>query len=231
MKKVIAAAAVAVACATPAAFAGEGLTGFYVGGNLGMGNPSTTTEDSDCWYECSAYTNRGSGVTFGLKVGQNLTRGNFLYGWDFNYDMGSTSESYSYADFGGPPQMKVTSEFKNVMSLQGKAGVVMQDTALALHFGFASGSFDNEFRDRNATATNADDDTSVSDDSLSGFVYGASVQHSWSDKLILSADLMKFAFETDTTFVYDSAGVNQDYHVRYVNDLDQFRVSVAYKFF
>jgi hypothetical protein len=227
-KNTIAALVLALAPLAASAEAGA-LTGFYAGAALGYGAPSTTVEDSDCWYDCSAYTNRATGATYGITVGQNLTNGSFLFGWDLDYDFASLDESYSYGYYTSPNlYMQANSEFKGALALKAKAGLLIQDTALALSFGWARGDFDNELRDRNGTSDPSDDTVAKSDDALNGLVYGASVQHSIGSNLIVSGSIQKFMFDTDT--VYMEPDTN-NYNVRFVNDLDQFRIGIAYKFF
>ena len=228
MKAFKTAALLATLVAAPSAFAESSIAGFYVGGNLGVAQPTMTIEDSDCWYNCSAYTNRPTGFDIGLKVGQNLTSGNFLFGWDFEYDFVGADDELQYGYYNGPQDTMVASgDFKSVVALKGKAGIADQDTALALVFGLAQADIESELRDQSGTPGNTADDYKATSGDVMGMVYGLSVQHAMGN-LIVGADISKYAFETDTATMQPD---NSFYKVNFVNDLDTFRVSVAYKFF
>lgn len=232
MKAKMAVIAVLTSLASSVAMADDNLAGFYVGGNIGIGAPSMTVEDSDCWYNCSAYTQRPTGLTYGLQVGQNIVSGSLIMGWSLDYNMGSLDETFDYGYGNGTnDDMRIESEFKSAMSLRVKAGVVVGNTAIAVNFGPARADFESSFSDRNGQAGNpAAWDTARFDDSSSGYVYGVGVEHTFTPNLLVGMDISKYSFDTEEKTVIQSNGTNSGSKVKFVNSLDTFRVSANYKF-
>lgn len=234
MKKFSALALLASAIAsTHAVAADSSLAGLYVGGNLGIATPTMTLEDSDCWYNCSAYTLNPSGLTYGLQVGQNFVNGSLLLGWSLDYNLASIDETYDYGFYTGPnDDMRIESEFKSALSLRGKAGMVVDKTAVVLSFGPAQGDFETTFSDRNNNLSNPGVwDRATLDDTVNGFVYGLGIEHAWSDTLLVSVDLSKYDFEGEDGLVIENPSATQsNYKVKFLNSLDTVRVSANYKF-
>ncbi|MCC6200490.1 MAG: outer membrane beta-barrel protein [Moraxellaceae bacterium] len=234
MKKMTAATLLISAMASSMAMADESqLGGFYVGANIGMAAPSMTVEDSDCWYNCSAYTQRPTGLTYGLQGGQNIISGNLLLGWVLDYNLASLDESFDYGYGNGTnDDMRIESEFKSAMSLRVKAGVVVGDTAIAVNFGPARAEFESTFVDRNGQLGNpANWDKATYDDSTSGFVFGVGVEHAFSKNLLVGLDISKYSFDAEQKTVIDGpTGTDTGSKLKFVNSLDTFRVSGSYKF-
>lgn len=234
MKAKMAAAFLMTSLASSVALADSDLGGFYVGANLGLGAPSMTVEDSDCWYNCSAYTQRPTGLVYGLQGGQNIVSGSMLLGWSLDYNAGSLDETYNYGYYTNPVtngQMEIKSEFKSVMSLRVKAGLLVGDTAVSVNFGPARGKFESSFSDHNNQPTNpAAWDTATKDGNSSGFVYGVSVEHTFAPNLLVSADISKYSFDTEDTTVIRANGTDSGYKIKLVNSLDTFRIGASYKF-
>jgi opacity protein-like surface antigen len=234
MKAKMAAAFLMTSLASSVALADSDLGGFYVGANIGMGAPSMTVEDSDCWYDCSAYTQRPTGMIYGVQGGQNIVSGNMLLGWSLDYNAGSLDETYNYG-YGLNPdpnsQMVIKSEFKSVMSLRVKAGLLVGDTAVAINFGPARGKFETSFSDHNNQSGNpAAWDTATKDGNSSGFVYGVSVEHTFMPNVLVSADISKYSFDTENTTVIRANGTDSGSKIKIVNSLDTFRIGASYKF-
>lgn len=232
MKAKLAVVAVLTSLASSVVIADDNLAGFYAGANIGIGAPSMTVEDSDCWYNCSAYTQRPTGLTYGIQVGQNIVSGNLLLGWALDYNLGSLDEAFDYGYYNGTNEdMRIESEFKSALSLRVKAGLVVGDTAIAVNFGPARADFESTFTDRNNQAGNpAAWDKASFDDSSSGYVFGVGVEHAFSPNLLVGMDISKYSFDAEEKTVINSAGSNTGSKVKFVNSLDTFRVSANYKF-
>jgi hypothetical protein len=223
MKKIIAAVAVVSAFVAPVSFAAESLAGMYGGLNLGLGTLTSTVEDSDCWYECSSYTNRPTDFTYGLKFGQNLTSGSFLYGWDVDYDFSSISKDGTAIDYGTAGSGIVhESKLKSLATAKVKVGLVVQDTAIAMSYGLALGDLDDAY----VCASCGPNEARTSGQQM-GVAYGMSLQHALGNNLVLSGEYQTVKFNTANEPMNDGS----DYYMHFIDSLDQFRVSVAYKFF
>lgn len=227
MKKI--ALAVLAASTFSTAHAADDLSGFYVGASLGNTMATTTVEDSDCWYNCSAYTVKPEGLSYGIQGGQNLTSDSLLYGWSVDYLVTDAEDNFDYGFYSGAnDDMRAQSEVKSLLSVRAKAGLTLGKTALVASFGVAQGEFDSRLIDRNGFS--ATQYWSKYDDTSSGVVYGIALEHAVSANLVVSADLSKYSFDTESADFRDSNGNDQNYRVNYVHNVDSFRLSANYKF-
>ncbi len=190
---------------TSSAMAAGSLAGPYVGVQLGLNQPSMTVEDSDCWYDCSAYTNSKLGVMPGIQAGWNWVSGSFLTGVSLETSFGSIKETAEYANWNylssGSYDInhdeEVRTKFKGVSSLRGRMGLMVDNTAIIVSAGFAKGRFDSELREMNRTADESDDYNSKFSGSMNGVVTGISIEHTISEHLSLGLDLSSYAFKTE----------------------------------
>jgi|GEM_PF-5828045 len=112
-----------------------------------------TQEDSDCWYNCSAYTQVADSFGYGIQGGYNWVSDNLLLGVAANYTGGGPDETFDTGFYTGPSEdIQSTSELKSLLSLRFRAGLVLNKTAIIVSAGPALGDFDHEYRDRNQTA-------------------------------------------------------------------------------
>lgn len=221
--------AVLAASTFSAAHAADDLTGFYVGASLGNTIATTTVEDSDCWYNCSAYTVKPDGLSYGIQGGQNLASDSLLYGWSVDYVVTDAEDNFDYGFYNNAnDEMRAQSEVKSLLSVRAKAGLAVGKTALTASFGIAQGEFDSRLIDRNNFGANQY--ASKYDDTASGVVYGIAIEHAVSANLIVAADLSKYSFDTESADFRDGNGVNQNYRVNFVHNVDTFRLSANYKF-
>ena len=130
------------------------LSGFYAGGNVSRVQAAMTIEDSDCWYNCSAYTQEANGANFGIQGGYNWVQDNLLMGASLEYLAGGVDETYDYSGYGSEPQMHAISELKSLISLRFRAGLTLGKTALVISTGPAQGDFESQFLDADYTNTN-----------------------------------------------------------------------------
>ncbi|MGE0115176.1 MAG: outer membrane protein [Steroidobacteraceae bacterium] len=208
-----------------------GLAGPYVGGQVMGAQPSMTIEDSDCWYNCSAYTQRKLGAMLGVQGGFNWISGNLLLGGELEYNFGSIKKEFQYGYYTGPQDnMKLTSKLKNLGSLRLKMGLVSNDTAVAVSVGPATGKFEGEFRDQNNNFNPADDDVASQSGNMSGFVYGIGAEHALTPNLLIGLKYSKYKFTDKTATVHTPAGVNTGSLVKFVNDADTFALGVNWSF-
>lgn len=210
---------------------GNSLAGLYVGGHVGLANASMTNEDSDCWYNCSAYTQRTTGLAYGIQIGQNFTSGNLLFGYVGDFTLASgVDKKLIYAG----DRMETSSEFKSVFSLRAKTGLLVNDTAISLTYGPAWGKFESSFATGPAYGTPSYSNE-LSGRTL-GVVYGVNIEHAFRNNLIISVDYSRYTFrdvaegwyQDDGTPDYYSGGYR--YNAKYVNSVDTARVSASFKF-
>jgi hypothetical protein len=232
MKKILATALV-LGAISPLAFAGG--TGLYVGGKLAYNNTSMTTEDTDCYNECSAYTLRPAGGAFGLQVGQNFNSGSLLYGWSLNDDIGSQKQSITYGSLDynsqSPTSSRATiqSKLKSVMSLRFKAGLQVNDTAVVASFGPARGDFEQSF-DYSSNATTTTHDVGGISGKISGTVMGLSLEHNCSDQLMVSLDFSSYTFKNKIAVINTPGNPASQAQINFVNSLSQVAVTANFRF-
>jgi opacity protein-like surface antigen len=214
--------------ADESAFAGP-----YIGGHLSRVEASMTQEDSDCFYNCSAYTQVDDAISFGIQGGYNWVSDNLLMGIELNYTDGGPEEVFEAAYYDNPiPQdMMFTSELKGLMSLRFRAGLILNNTAIILSAGPALGDFDHEFRDQNNTANDqSNDDVASYSDETSGWVTGVAIEHAFTNKVIASASYSQYTFDDEQSTVIEDDGTDSGYIVKYIDTVDTFDISVSYKF-
>lgn len=227
MKKLALSAAIALSTfGFSAAHASDALTGFYVGGSIGYAVATNTVEDSDCWYDCSAYTVKPDSLSFGIQGGQNVASGNLLFGWMADYVVADMDDQINYGD----GDMRVQSEAKSMLSLRAKAGLAVGNTAVIASFGPAQAEFDSRMVATYGSTNPATWYTAKFDDTASGIVFGIGLEHAVSDKLIVAADYSKYSFDTEQAEFFYADGSPQTDRVNLVHSLENFRVSASYKF-
>jgi opacity protein-like surface antigen len=219
-----------LSCAT--AQAASGLAGPYVGGQLTVAQPSMTIEDSDCWYNCSAYTQRKLGALVGIQGGYNWVSDGFLLGTELEYSAGSIEKTFEYGYYNDPRQaMKLTSTLKGLGSLRFKSGLVIGDTAFVVSVGPAFGKFEGEFRAQDNTVDRADDDVATQSGNMSGLAFGAGIEHAWTPNLLINFRYSRYSF-TEKTSVVDEDPLSTDSKsiVKFVNEADTFALGASWSF-
>lgn len=233
MKKLLAAALI-VGAASPLVWADDS-TGLYVGARLGYNSPSMTTEDTDCYNECSAYTLRPTGAGLGIQVGQNFSSGSLLLGWSLNDDMASQKQSITYGslDYNGgsstSSRATIDSKLKSMMSLRFKAGLQINDTALVASFGPARGEFDESFQYMN-NGTSAPSAYDSESETLTGTVTGLSLEHNFSRQLMGSLDFSSYNFKNKFTTITQTGSPNSHAQLNFVSNVSQIAVTANYRF-
>ncbi|HTE39178.1 MAG TPA: outer membrane beta-barrel protein [Steroidobacteraceae bacterium] len=209
-----------------------GLAGPYAGVQLVGAQASMTIEDSDCWYNCSAYTQRKTGGLYGLQGGFNWVSGNLLLGAELEYAVGSLEKSFDYGFYNGAnDDMRLTSELKNLAALRLKMGLVSNDTALVVSVGPAQGKFASEFRDRDGTlADAADDDVASFSDEISGLVFGVSAEHAFTSNITIGLKYSRYSFNDKSDTVFTNGVTNSGSIVKLVNEVDSFALSANWSF-
>ena len=209
----------------------SGLAGPYAGVQLVGAQASMTIEDSDCWYNCSAYTQRKTGGLYGLQGGFNWVSGNLLLGAELEYAAGGLEKSFDYGYYNGTnDDMRLTSELKNVAALRLKMGLVSNDTAIVVSVGPAQGKFEGEFRDRDGTLIATDDDVASFSDDISGLVFGVSAEHALTSNITIGLKYSRYTFSDKSATVFNDGVTNSGSIVKFVNEVDSFAVSANWSF-
>jgi opacity protein-like surface antigen len=231
-KKLLAFSIAGVLFGASANAAWPGLAGPYAGVQLSGAQASMTIEDSDCWYNCSAYTQRKTGGLYGLQGGYNFVSGSLLLGAELEYAVGSLEKSFDYGYYTGlNNDMRLTSELKNLAALRLKMGLVSNDTALVVSVGPAQGKFESEFRDRDGTLDNAaDDDVANFSDDISGLVFGVSAEHALTSNITIGLKYSRYTFNDKSTTVMTNGVTNSGSIVKFVNEVDSFALSANWSF-
>ena len=209
-------------------------SGPYVGAHLSRVEASMTQEDSDCWFNCSAYTQNADSFGYGIQGGYNWVNENLLLGVEARYTAGGPDETFEAGYYNNPPEdMKYTSELKNLLSLRFRTGLVLNKTAIILSAGLAQGDFDHEFRDqRNSGEDPSDDDVARYSGDTSGWVTGIGIEHAFTDHILVGVGYSQYSFDTEQSNVIgdNGTGTNFGYIVKFVDTANTFDISVSYTF-
>lgn len=207
------------------------MAGFFAGGGLSRVQANMTVEDSDCWYNCSAYTQAADDFAVSLQGGYNWVQDNFLMGVSLNYTTGGADEEFDYGYYNGPnDEMQVTSELNSLMSLRFRAGLALDKTAIVFSTGPAQGDFDGKLHDRNNnSATNQD--AAEQSGTIDGWVSGISIEHAFADSIIGGIGYSSYSFDDETENMVDLfSGVDSGSKVKFVNSADTIDLFVNYQF-
>jgi hypothetical protein len=222
--------AVSVVVAAPV-LAADSLAGPYVGAKLGLGDTSSTIEDTDCWYDCSAYTLRKSSAVGGVQAGWNWVGGSLLSGVSLDYVLAGSGNSLAYGQYYNDSSetygaMTAATKIKDVVSVRGKLGLVVGDTAVVASGGFASAKIDSTLT-YNITANYAQADASRN---YSGTVIGVSVDHALGPHLSLSLDLSQYEFNSKQAPFLGSDTNNKYYTTNNYSSVAIAALALNYRF-
>lgn len=231
MKKVLVMAAL-VGAAGAAHAEDSALAGFYAGGHVARVQATMSIEDSDCWYECSSYTQDANGFDFGVQGGYNWVQDNFLMGVSLEYTAGGADETYDYAGYGSPDNMHAISELKNLASLRFRAGLTMGKTAVVISTGPAQGDFDSKFLDRDDGNPSATQYAAEQTGNVSGWVNGINIEHAFADNIVAGVGYSNYVFDDDYDIMRDqtTGAISGDYQVKFINSASSTNFFVNYQF-
>ena len=191
--------------------------GFYVGGHVGYaiaGTNSTLFDDNDLAETLASDNHRGA--TYGAHVGYNYQRCNLVLGVeaDWTWMHGDASKADAEPD-------SVTSRVRDLGSVRGRAGVVVDNMLFYATAGYGWGR---------ASYTFVDSDEGTARRSLNeyGLVYGAGAEFQLHPGILLRAEYLRYSFGKD---VYIADVFSGPSSVAYrLSDVDTVRVGLAFKF-
>jgi outer membrane immunogenic protein len=191
--------------------------GFYVGGHVGyaIAGTNATMFDDDVLSEAFSSDNQ-RGATYGAHVGYNYQRCNLVLGveGDWTWMNGDASNRSADGD-------TVTSRVRDLGSVRGRAGVVVDNTLFyaTAGYGWAQASY---------TFFDADLGTAKFNLNESGLVYGAGAEFQLRPGVLLRAEYLRYSFGKDA-FAPDmfSGATSGSYRL---SDVDTIRVGLSFKF-
>lgn len=140
IKKVVLIAAIGLLPITSNA---ANFAGPYAGLVIGLGMPTTIVDDYDCNITCTSWNeNSKLGSTYGLEGGYNWTLSPAtLVGIEADYS-GTSFKGEGYSANWGTTGAGHFSKWKSLVTLRGRAGVVVDNALLYVTGGFASVDLD-----------------------------------------------------------------------------------------
>jgi outer membrane immunogenic protein len=212
----IAALALTLASGVAAADEGEHFDGSYIGGNLGNAVHTFKIFDRDYDWFGGTQDLRGDGLVFGLQGGHNWQSGAGVFGIELDYNFSSISEDYRYSD-----AVDIETELDALATLRFRGGLAVGRTLVFTTAGLAYGDFSASWNE------DGDPDDSFPDlgDSVTGWVYGAGIEH------VTSNGNISWKVEGLWT-VFDDYDVTNDIDYTFVIDNEVFviRFGVNYHF-
>ena len=193
----------------PANFAG-----FYVGAHAGYaiaGTNATLFDDNNLADTQNSDNHRGA--TYGAHVGYNYQRCNLVLGveGDWTWMNGDASTANAEPD-------SVTSRVRDLGSIRGRTGVVVDNMLFYATAGYGWGKANYTFVDSDAgTATRSLNEH--------GLVYGAGAEFLLHPGILLRAEYLRYSFGRDI-FVADPVS---SFSYR-LSDVDTVRVGLTFKF-
>jgi opacity protein-like surface antigen len=204
--------------------------GAYAGGSIGYGQFRTYTSDYWCWYACDAPGNVDPAMNLSLGAGYNWQLDkNFVVGVEADYSTGfDSSESIRWSSTNG---VDWKSKWDNVITIRGRAGLVVDNTLLFVTGGLARASVKYDAIEFD---TGTPDRASFSGSSK-GFVAGAGVEHALNKRLTVKADYLYIGLDKETACwqqndVCNNTGDANDDSVHWSSSAYVFRVGANYRF-
>lgn len=198
--------------------------GAYVGGTLGyvfkgpdrvgIADPATGANTAIGEFDLK-------GVTYGLRLGYGIQRGNWVFGPELSFEGGKAKDDFSNAD--GSASTKI----KHVIALRGKLGyLVSPDTMVYGMAGPASAKI-SEYNVDSTGSGPAGAPVTLIEDSFtrSGYVVGLGVEHRFNENWSLTGEYEYANF--GKRVLYDAAEV---YSTRATPKYHQVRLGVNYRF-
>jgi outer membrane immunogenic protein len=201
------------AYAAPAC-AATNFAGFYVGAHAGYaiaGTNSTLYDDNNLAEALSSDNHRGA--TYGAHVGYNHQRCNLVLGieGDWTWMHGDASHANAEPD-------SVTSRVRDLGSVRGRAGVVVDNMLFYATAGYGWGR-------ANYTFVDADEGTTRIRLNEHGLVYGAGAEFQIHPSILLRAEYLRYSFGRDVYLADPASSIAYR-----LGDVDTVRVGLTYKF-
>lgn len=178
MNKLTAIAAALIFGATSSAALAGDWTGPYAGLSLGEGTHTATALDNDYYYFGGTQEFSSKAPSYGLQVGFNQQRGSLLLGAELSYAFTDNENSLTYDG-----SVRVSNELNSILSLRGRAGLVVDNAVVYMTLGVAQLDADHDWNDG---ATNR---FQASADGI-GAVYGLGVEAKISDAFSVRGEFL-----------------------------------------
>lgn len=201
------------------ACAAANFAGFYMGAHGGYaiaGTNSTLFDDNNLGETLSSGNHR-AGI-YGAQLGYNYQRCNLVLGveGDWSWLSGSASNTNSEPD-------SVKSRLRDLGSIRGRAGIVVDHVLLYATAGFGWGR-------ANYTFVDEDEGSLRAKLSEHGLVYGAGAEFQLRENVLLRAEWLRYSFGKDV-FLGNAIAGDPSSSVSYrLSDVDTLRVGLSFKF-
>lgn len=236
LKNYLLAMPLAIAAASVTAVETADWTGPYAGGSLNLTTFTTETSDYWCWYACDAPGTVAQDITLSLNGGYDWQlNGGLVLGVELDYSTGLDEEENIRWN-GGVRGADWTDELNNVISLRGRMGVAVNQSLLYVTAGFSQADVSHKAQEVDQSDPNVY--TAEYDDTVSGYVFGAGVEHMLTDAVSLKAEYTVSQYEStggecwkrtnDPTSVCNP-GENDD-AVHWKSTVDMFKIGANYRF-
>lgn len=176
------------AAVLPASAADPNWQGFYVGGQVGYASLESSWTDRDYDWFGGTLSNKDEGVAGGLTLGYNFTNGPIVYGIEADFSVGSIGEDLDYDTnaFDEVPDVVIKDDFKSLVTVRARAGVVAGNALLYVTAGFARPEVEHTWTEDGDPT----DSWPTFKSNKIGVVAGVGVEHKVSDRMSFKGEYL-----------------------------------------
>ena len=209
-------------------------SGFYGGATFGAMQFKTETDDYWCWYACDAPGNTEQAMSGGLTGGYNWQlSNNFVVGIEADISTGAKSSERIIENTAGDRFSDWKSEWSNLGTIRGRAGLTVDRTMV-----FVTGGFAVTEAKYYAKGEGWRDVTASWDGTLTGLAMGVGVEHALTKNMSFKAEYLRVSMpkkdacwaSSDTGVCWDDGTPQNVNHVHWTSSADIFRVGMNWKF-
>ncbi len=214
-KGIVLAACLVAATIAPAAAADPDWKGFYVGAQAGYGSSAPEWTDIDYDWFGGTLSNKDEGFSYGVTVGYNFGNGPMVYGLEADYTFGFGENDVRYSD-----DVDLSDDYKSLITLRARAGVVAGNALLYVTAGVAQPDFEHTWIED----FDPEDSWQTFESSKLGLVYGAGVEHRIGKRFSLKGEFIVAKSAEDSA-------VNPDgYEMRVSENISTLRLGLNWHF-
>lgn len=212
------------ALAAPAAIhAADSFDGLSAGVHLGYAHSETSISDKNYWWYGGTYDINDKGGLAGVDVAYDRQFGGLLVGGVLDWTYTTLGTKYGYSDT-DPVDVTVTTSIDWYATLRGRAGLVVDRTALYVTAGLAYAEAKTKWNDR---STQPNRDFSVTNDNI-GLAYGVGLMHRINQQWSLNGELLTISIPDKSNNEIISGGDRWTFKIGH--EIAAARVGLAYHF-
>lgn len=201
-------------------------SGAYVGGFVGAGIFGGTAQDlgGDA-LDADGIVSRlhDPAAEFGVRAGYNMQRGNLVYGGEIDLSGTTFDVEAQYDD-----DYRQEASTSAMLGITGRAGLAVGNTLAFVRGGVGFAKIGACISDDEDSCEFDDDEILDVSETVTGVIFGAGIEHQFSDALSLTMEYTQFESGYTDLISYDSG--TEDDVARFSADSKSLRLGVNYRF-